>query len=167
MKSINAARDRVMLLCARIELPSPLGLAKYVYKDVTQCSWAAADLPSFVVKVDTQRGSTYQYLDSNVTYKTTREILISLYVAHMCDESYTRDTDMIDLTEEAGQTVVDYFAKKRTLSMDYDGGVVESALIQRSTPPHTMATQGSTTKNRGIHFRMTVDFDNYAEPDDE
>lgn len=162
MITIVEVRDRVMELCPLIPLPAPLS-AGTAYKSEGECSFAAGDLPAFVVTVGPGiRGAEYQYADSQVSYWTTRDIRIALYVAHIGDESYTRDMDMVDFVEVVSQTVVQYFAAKPTLSIDGDEGLVEEARIVSATAPHTMATKGSETKNRGIQFRMVVRFLNFA-----
>ena len=157
---INSVRDRLMTLCGQIALPAPYATVT-VYKDEQECSFKSDDLPAFVVKAGA-RGNQYEYSDTHVSYITIREFRIGLYVAHLSDESYKRDMDMVDLCETLTQTVVDYFAALPTLSLDYDEGLVEQARIIDSTAPHTMATPGSTTKNRGIQFRMSVRFLNFA-----
>jgi hypothetical protein len=159
----NGVRDRLMTLCAQIELPAPLTpiTSERVYRDESGCSFKAADLPAFVVKAG-GRGNQYEYADSSIVYFTQREFRIGLYIAHMTDESYARDMDQVDLTELATQSVVDFFAARKTLMNDAGNNLVESARIIDSTIPHTMATKGSNTKNRGIQFRMVVRFSNFA-----
>jgi hypothetical protein len=160
MITINDMRDRLLLLCPLITLPDPLTTGT-AYRDEEECSWAEADLPAYVVKAGA-RGAEYQYSDSNVSYFTTRDIRIGLYIAHICDESYTKDMDQVDFAEEVAQTVIHFFAARPTLSMDGDEGIVEEARIVSATAPHTMATKGAVTKNRGIQFRMVVRFLNFA-----
>lgn len=158
--SINDIRDRLMELCELIPLPDPLTFGT-AYKTEEACSFKASDLPAFVVKAGA-RGNQYEYSDSTVTYITQREFRIGLYVSHLCDESYKQDMDAVDSCETITQVVVDYFAANSQL-MDADNEpLVEVARIIDSTAPHTMATKGSTTKNRGIQFRMVVRFLNFS-----
>jgi hypothetical protein len=158
--TINAVRDRLMTLCEQIVViaPDTTGTA---YKTEEACSFKASDLPAFVVKAGA-RGNQYEYADSGTTYITQREFRIGLYVSHICDESYKKDMDAVDSCELITQTVVDFFAARRTLMNDEGHNLVESARIIDSTAPHTMGTKGSNTKNRGIQFRMVVRFSNFA-----
>lgn len=159
--STNDVRNRLMTLCAQIELPAPISGVGTVYRTEEECSFAAEDLPAFVVKAGA-RGNQYEYGDTTTTYITQREFRIGLYVAHIADESYRRDMDAVDYCETLTQTVVDFFAARSTL-MDADGNnLVDRARIVDSTAPHTMATKGSNTKNRGIQFRMVVRFSNFS-----
>jgi hypothetical protein len=154
---VKDIRDRLMTLCEEIVLPSPLTTGT-AYKDEKD----SLVYPAFVVKAG-QRGNQYEYSDTFTSYITQRDFRIGLYVAEICDESYRLDTDMVDLCETITQTVVDYFASRPNLQ-DTDGNnLVEMARIVDSTAPHTMpATRNNTDKNRGIQFRMTVRFLNFA-----
>lgn len=158
--TIVPIRNRVMALCELITLPSPMGKGK-AYRTLEECSFSAKSLPAFVVKAG-ERGSEYQYSDSHVSYLSTREITIGLYLAHMKDESYKTDIDMMDLSEIVAATVVHFFTARPTLSLDDDNGLVEQARITRNGMPHMMPTQGSNPKNRGIQFRMEVQFRNFS-----
>lgn len=156
-------RNRVMDLCERIQLPAPAGVS-HVYRTEGECSFADADLPAFVVKVS-PRPHEYNYtLNANTTYTETFEVLIGMYVSHICDESYGVNMDAQDSAELAAATVIAYFAARPTLSMNYDGGIVGDAHILRSFGPHTMDTN---TSNRGVQFRMTVTLRNTVDFDDE
>lgn len=158
--TVNDVRDRLLELCPLIQLPAPLTTAA-AYKTEEECSFKASDLPAFVVKAGA-RGNQYEYSDSSTVYFTQREFRIGLYVSHICDESYKKDIAMVDFCELITQTVVDFFASRRTLMNEAGRNLVESAYIADSTAPHTMATKGSNPKNRGIQFRMVVRFSNFA-----
>lgn len=158
-------RDRVMALAARIQLPTTLN-PMHVYEAEEECSFAESDLPAMVISVS-PRPRTYAWDDSNSTHTTTFELLLSLYVSHVCDTSYGRDISAYDIAEIGAQTVVDTFAARPTLSMNYDHGLVDRAEITRGAGPHTMPTKGTTNKNLGFQFRMTVILRRVVEIDDE
>jgi hypothetical protein len=155
---VNDVRDRIMELCELIVLPDPLTTGT-AYRDEKDCELV---FPSYVVKAGA-RGNQYEYSDSQVSYITQREFRIGLYVAEICDESYKRDMDMVDLCETITQTVVDFFAARPTL-IDAEGNdLVDLARVVDSTAPHTMPpAKLNKVKNRGIQFRMVVRFLNFA-----
>jgi hypothetical protein len=154
----NDVRDRIMELCELIALPDPLTTGT-AYRDEKECGLAN---PFYVVKAG-PRGNQYEYADSTVSYQTIRDFRIGLYVAEICDESYKRDMDMVDLCETITQTVVDFFAARPTLMNEEGNNLVERARIVDSTAPHTMPPKGGNkVKDRGIQFRMTVRFGNFA-----
>jgi hypothetical protein len=157
-------RDRVMDLCELIELPAPYTTGT-AYRDESECSWAGDDLPAYVVE-ESGRGSEYEYnINSDpCQYRTRDAIRIILYLAHICDESYTKDFDNIDYANRCKAAVIKFFAKRQTLALANPmfPPLVERAQILRATSPHTGATHGSVTKNRIIVFNMTVDYINYA-----
>lgn len=157
---VNDVRDRLMTLCEQIILPDPLTTGT-AYKTEEECSFKASDLPAYVVKAS-PRGNQYEYADSSTVYMTQREFRIGLYVSQICDESYKKDMDAVDFCETITQTVVDFFAARKTLMNDAGNNLVESARIIDSIAPHTRATKGSNPKNRGIQFRMVVRFSNFA-----
>jgi hypothetical protein len=158
-------RDRVMAHCERIMLPSPFTTG-HAYRDEQECSWKVSDLPAYVVE-EAGRGSEYDYADAGTSYDTRDQIRIILYLSHIKDESYKKDFDNVDLANRCKAAVIHYFAARPTLSLDYDGGLVERARIVRASSPHTGPTLGTNTKNRVVVFLMAVQFANYAPQDEE
>lgn len=153
-------RDRVMTLCEQIILPAPYGPG-HAYRDEKECSWADSEMPAYVVKV-LGRGSQYDYADSATSYMTSDAIRIILYLNHICDESYQRDYDNIDLAERAKAYVVHFFAARPTLVFE-GNQLVELARIRTGNAPHTEFTTGSNPKNRTVIFTMPVEFMNFSE----
>lgn len=160
MIDIVDVRDRVMALCELIELPAPFTTGT-AYRDESECSWKASDLPCYVVE-ESGRGSEYDYADSHVTYQTRDTIRIIMYVSHIQDESFARDFNNVDLANRCKASVIDFFAKRPTLSLNGDGGIVELARITRASMPHTYPTKGNKPKNRTVVFTMPVVFLNFA-----
>lgn len=154
-------RDRVMALCELIELPGPYTTGT-AYRDESECSWAEADLPAYVVE-ESGRGNEYAYGSLNPRQYTTRTVIrIILYLAHICDESSTKDFDNIDYANRCRAQVIHFFACRQRLELD-GSPLVDRAVILRDTSPHTYATRGAVTKNRTVVFNMTVEYDNYAQ----
>lgn len=147
-------RNRVMALAERIQLPSTIN-AMHVYRTEEECSFSPDDLPAAVVRIAV-RPRQFGNVNFDTTYEMRFEILIGLYVSHICDESYSVDMDAQDSAEVDAQTVYEYFVARPTLSMNDDVGIVDSARIAQMAGPHTMPTTGSTNKNRGVQFRMEI-----------
>ena len=157
-------RDRVMALCELIVLPLPYTTGT-AYRDEQECSWKASDLPAYVVE-ESGRGGEYVYDVNSVpcSYLTRDQIRIILYLAHICDESYTKDFDNIDYANRCKAAVIHFFAQRQRLALTSPmfPPLVEKAQITRATSPHTGATKGAATKNRIIVFTMTVEYLNFA-----
>lgn len=153
-------RDRIMALCNLVPLPAPLTFGT-AYTDESECSWAEEALPAYVVE-ESGRGNEYSYGSlSPRTYTTRTTFRILLYLNYICDESYSKDIDNIDLANLCRAAVIHFFACHQRLELN-GSSLVDSALITRDTSPHTGATHGATTKYRIIVFNMTVEYVNYA-----
>lgn len=162
--TIVDVRDRVMALCELIPLPAPYTFG-HAYRDESECSWAKADLPAYVVE-ESGRGSEYVY-DYNAipcSYLTRANIRIILYVGHICDESYGKDFDNVDFANLCRAAVINFFAQRPRLALTSPRHppLVEKAQILRDTSPHTGATKGSNNKNRVVVFKMAVEYVNFA-----
>ena len=152
-------RDRVMQLCELIALPSPYtpGTA---YRNLSECSWSDDQMSAYVVEA-LGRGSQYEYTDSVTSYLTRDTIRITLYLNHICDESYSKDWDNIDLAERAKAYVVHFFVARPTLVFEGDQ-LVELGRINVASAPRTAETTGSIPKHRSIIFVMPVEFRNFS-----
>lgn len=156
-------RDRIMDLCELVTLPAPYTTGT-AYRDETECAWAESDFPAYVVE-ESGRGNEYVYSASSPKSYTTRGIFrIILYLAHICDESYTKDFDNIDYANRCRSAVIQFFACRPRLELNGSPLMsVERAEILRDTSPHTYVTRGSMTKNRTVVFNMTVEWTTYAQ----
>lgn len=154
-------RDRVMALCNLVPLPAPLTFGT-AYTDESECSWDEADLPAYVVE-ESGRGNEYIYTSLSPRAYTTRStIRIILYLSYICDESYSKDIDNIDLANRCRAAVIHFFACHQRLELN-GLPLVDRAQITRDTSPHTGATKGATTKYRIMVFNMTVEYEQYAQ----
>lgn len=151
-------RDRIMELCALVPLPAPLAFGT-AYTDESECSWT--DLPAYVVE-ESGRGNEYVYGSLSPRAYTTRTTMrIILYLSYICDESYSKDIDNIDLANQCRAAVIHFFACRQRLELN-GSPLVDQAQISRDTSPHTGATRGAVTKYRVIVFNMTVEYEQYV-----
>jgi hypothetical protein len=156
MSYVRDARDRLLVMCEAIQLPSPLG-ASHAFESEEECSFAADQLPAFIVT--DLPDETYQRVAVD-TYQTGQEFLILLYVSEICDESYQANVDAWDLVTDCREVVADYFHASMGLEFD-DAGLLDGAVLSRGRKA-TLMTHGSTSKYHGVVFRLTTAFTRYV-----